>query len=163
MRYLVEAHINQRWQPSKSRAIGDKISVKRASRALFSGYKMAAYREESTDLGARNSGQKRPFKICNASRDGKKGIACSTLEELKRISSVRFMLSANCRVFLESDGTEVDNEEYFQFVTPQTLFMVTESNEKWIKPMEILPGGYIKVRSMCVSVLNTRWSVDNVF
>ena len=123
---------------------------------------MAAYREESTDLGAGNSGQKRPFKICNASRDGKKGIACSTLEELKRISSVRFMLSANCRVFLESDGTEVDNEEYFQFVRPQTLFMVTESNEKWIKPVEVLPGGY-KARSMCVSVLNTLWSVDSVF
>jgi len=86
-----------------------------------------------------NTGQKRPFKICNSSREGKKGIACSSLQELKDISRERFLLGPECRVFLESDGTEVDNEEYFQFLPPQTLFMVTENNERWIKTAEDTP------------------------
>ena len=109
---------------------------------------MAAHGEGSQNIGGRHSGQKRPFKICDSSREGKKGIVCLSLEELKTISSERFMLTANCRVFLESDGTEVDSEEYFQFVTPQTLFMVTESNEKWVKPAEILPGEYGILKNM---------------
>ena len=89
-----------------------------------------------------NTEQKRPFKICNSSREGKKGIACSSLQELKNISRERFLLGPECRVFLESDGTEVDNEEYFQFLPPQTLFMVTESNEHWIKSSDDLPSTF---------------------
>jgi DNA fragmentation factor alpha subunit len=96
---------------------------------------MAANEGEILNL-AGNTGHKRPFKICNSSREGKKGIACSSLEELKSISRERFKLGPDCRVFLESDGTEVDNEEYFQFLPPQTLFMATESNEHWIKSAE---------------------------
>ena len=80
--------------------------------------------------------EKRPFKICNSSREEKKGVACSSFEELKNISRERFMLGPDCRVFLESDGTEVDSDEYFQFLPPQTLFMVTQSSEKWAKSTE---------------------------
>ncbi len=104
---------------------------------------MAANEAEIQNLAGINTSRKRPFKICNSSREGKKGIACSSLEELKNISSERFMLNPDCRVFLESDGTEVDNEEYFQFLPPQTLFMVTESNEHWVKSADdIIPSKF---------------------
>ena len=75
----------------------------------------------------------RPFKICDTSRERRKGIVCSTLQELRNISCEQFGLQPDCRVFLESDGTEVVSDEYFQFLPPQTLFMVTESNRKWVK------------------------------
>ena len=95
--------------------------------------------------------QKRPFKICNSSRESKKGIACSSLEELKSISCERFMLNPDCRVFLESDGTEVDNEEYFQFLPSQTLFMVTESNEHWVKSADDIPSKFSSFKHMHLS------------
>ena len=75
---------------------------------------------------------KRPFKICNSERINKKGIVCSDLEDLKRISCEHFSLTNGCRAFLESDGTEIVNDEYFQFLPVQTLFMVTSVKEQWV-------------------------------
>lgn len=80
---------------------------------------------------ATESKPNRPFKICSMSRDNKKGIVCSSLEELKCLSRSRLGLNEDCRVYLECDGTEVDSEEYFQFLPPQTLFLVANSNEHW--------------------------------
>ena len=88
---------------------------------------------------------KRPFKICNSERNVKKGIVCDTLEELKRISCERFSLSDDCRLFLESDGTEVDNNEYLQFLPPQTLFMVTDVDGQWVKNETESLGRFRKV------------------
>ena len=75
---------------------------------------------------------KRPFKICNSERINKKGIVCSDLEDLKRISCEHFSLTNGCHAFLESDGTEIVNDEYFQFLPVQTLFMVTSVKEQWV-------------------------------
>ncbi|XP_046851952.1 cell death activator CIDE-3-like [Xenia sp. Carnegie-2017] len=80
---------------------------------------------------ATESKPNRPFKICSMSRDNRKGIVCSSLEELKCLSRSRLGLNEDCRVYLECDGTEVDSEEYFQFLPPQTLFLVANSNEHW--------------------------------
>ncbi|XP_028400164.1 DNA fragmentation factor subunit alpha-like [Dendronephthya gigantea] len=87
----------------------------------------------SSEGNERGLQRSRPFKICDSSRERKKGIVCSTLQELRSISCEQFMLQPDCRVFLESDGTEVVCDEYFQFLPPQTLFMVTASNGKWVK------------------------------
>ena len=75
---------------------------------------------------------KQAFKICNSERKNKKGIVCSNLEDLKRISCEHFSLTNGCRAFLESDGTEIVNDEYFQFLPVQTLFMVTSVKEQWV-------------------------------
>lgn len=33
----------------------------------------------------------------------------------------------NCRVYLAKDGTEVEDETYFETIEPQTLFVITST------------------------------------
>ena len=75
---------------------------------------------------------KRPFKICNSERKNKKGIVCSDLEDLKRMSCEHLSLTNGCRAFLESDGTEIADDEYFQCLSVQTLFVVTSVEGQWL-------------------------------
>lgn len=34
----------------------------------------------------------------------------------------------NCRVYLAKDGTEVQDEAYFETIEPQTLFIIAEAD-----------------------------------
>lgn len=40
------------------------------------------------------------------------------------------------KIVLESDGTEVDEEEYFSTLEQNTCFMILKENEDWIPPSE---------------------------
>lgn len=40
------------------------------------------------------------------------------------------------KIVLERDGTEVDEEEYFSTLEPNTCFMILKENEDWIPPSE---------------------------
>ena len=35
------------------------------------------------------------------------------------------------RIVLESDGTEVDDEDYFHTLPPQTVFVILQKGEEW--------------------------------
>ncbi|XP_050309215.1 DNA fragmentation factor subunit alpha-like [Anthonomus grandis grandis] len=78
----------------------------------------------------------KPFKICNNSREIRKGIVACSLEDLT--SKVRDKLDLvsdnNFTVVLEADGTEIDDEEYFATLDPNTSLMVLTSNQKWSPP-----------------------------
>lgn len=76
--------------------------------------------------------RRRPFKVCNSDRTRTTGIVAESLQELKeRASSKLGAIAANCRVFLDSDGTEIDEEEYFSFLEDQTKLMIVSDGEEW--------------------------------
>ena len=77
--------------------------------------------------------RRRPFKVCNSDRTRTIGMVLQSLEELKDRAGNKFGLTpTNCRVFLEKDGTEIDNEEYFRILDDQTKLMVVNDGEEWM-------------------------------
>ncbi|KOB64719.1 Cell death activator CIDE-B [Operophtera brumata] len=74
----------------------------------------------------------KPYKICDVNRDKKKGIVALSLEDLlAKVPEKLGLPSENLTVALESDGTEVDDEEYFSTLDPDTSLMILHGNEKW--------------------------------
>lgn len=74
----------------------------------------------------------KPYKICDVNRDKKKGIVAESLEDiLSKVPEKLGLPSEHLTVVLESDGTEVDDEEYFATLEPDTSLMVLHGQEKW--------------------------------
>lgn len=74
------------------------------------------------------------YKVCNTQRTKRKGLTAGTLEELieKGCDKLGISLSvSNCHVYLDSDGTEVDEEDYFKTLESQTVFMIATEEEIW--------------------------------
>ena len=65
---------------------------------------------------------KRPFKIANASKDKRKCVMVSCLDELRWLSKSKLDLKPEAKVsiFLEKDGTEVDDQNYFEKLSEHT-------------------------------------------
>ena len=81
--------------------------------------------------------RRRPYKVCNSERTKTTGIVAESLQELKDRASSKFgATAANFRVFLDSDGTEIDEEEYFSFLEDQTKFMIVSEGEEWTAGQE---------------------------
>lgn len=74
----------------------------------------------------------KPYKICDVNRDKKKGIVAASLEDLLTKVPEKLGLPVdNLTVVLESDGTEVDDEDYFSTLDPDTSLMILHGQEKW--------------------------------
>ncbi|XP_028659612.1 cell death activator CIDE-A [Erpetoichthys calabaricus] len=76
--------------------------------------------------------QLRPFRVCNYDRSSRKGVVAGTLDDL--ISKALAALPHRTRsvtLVLEEDGTVVDNEEFFQSLEMNTLFMLLEEGKRW--------------------------------
>ena len=81
--------------------------------------------------------RRRPYKICNSERTKTTGIVAESLQELKDRASSKFgVTAANRRLFLESDGAEIDEEEYFCFLEDQTKLMIVSEGEEWTAVQE---------------------------
>lgn len=76
----------------------------------------------------------RPFKICNSTREIRKGIVASSLEDLtlKVQEKLDVAIDNNFTVVLEGDGTEIDDEEYFATLDANTSLMILTANQKWV-------------------------------
>lgn len=48
----------------------------------------------------------------------------------------KFGASPGMKIVLESDGTEVDEEEYFSTLEQNTCFMILKEEEDWIPPSQ---------------------------
>ena len=71
---------------------------------------------------------KRPFKIANASKVKRKCVMASCLDELQWLSKSKLDLNPEAKVsiFLEKDGTEVDDQTFFEKLSEQTRFVAKE-------------------------------------
>lgn len=78
----------------------------------------------------------KPFKIWNADRTLRKSVVANSLQQIVDIgkSKLEISPSASTRVVLECDGTEVEDEEYFAFMQPNTVFQLLQVTEKWRPP-----------------------------
>jgi len=76
---------------------------------------------------------RKPYKVLDRTRTFKKGVMASSLEEF--ILSARRKLSyppdKELVVVLEEDGTEVDEDDYFQTLESNTTLMLLFSDDKW--------------------------------
>ncbi|KAL3277016.1 hypothetical protein HHI36_012378 [Cryptolaemus montrouzieri] len=75
--------------------------------------------------------QGKPFKITNSSRDTRKGVVALSLEDLCSKVNEKLNIEGNITIVLESDGTEIDDEEYFATLEPHTSLMILTKDEKW--------------------------------
>ena len=71
---------------------------------------------------------KRPFKIANASKRLRKCVMVSCLDELRWLSKSKLDLKPEAKVsiFLEKDGTEVDDQKYFEKLSEHTRLVAKE-------------------------------------
>lgn len=54
------------------------------------------------------------------------------LRELQKKSMEKFGKTGMPRIHLDSDGTEIDDEDYFQTLEPNTELIAVFSGEQWV-------------------------------
>ena len=71
---------------------------------------------------------RRPFKITNASRVLRRCVMASCLDELEWLSKSKLDINPQAKVsmFLEKDGTEIDDQSFFEKISDHTRFVAKE-------------------------------------
>lgn len=70
--------------------------------------------------------------IKDVTRNNCKGVVATTLEEVKAKAAEKFAKVDVPNIHLDSDGTEVDDEDYFQTLEPNTELVAVFTGEQWI-------------------------------
>ncbi|XP_049547507.1 DNA fragmentation factor subunit alpha isoform X1 [Anopheles darlingi] len=79
---------------------------------------------------------KKPYKVKDVTRAIKKAVVAGTLEEVRTKAAEKFGHSELPNIHLDSDGTEVDDEDYFQTLEPNAELIAVFSGEQWIDPTQ---------------------------
>ena len=76
---------------------------------------------------------RKPYKVLDRTRSAKKGVMASSLEEFVQSSrrKLSYPFDKDLLVVLEEDGTEVDEDDYFQTLEPNTTLMLLYAGDKW--------------------------------
>jgi len=76
---------------------------------------------------------RKPYKVLDRTRSVKKGVMAATLEELVGRGKEKLGYSDNTDVYavLEEDGTEVDEDDYFQTLSNNTTLMLLYVGDRW--------------------------------
>lgn len=87
--------------------------------------------------------KQRPYKVWTCDRQTRKAVMASNLRELKERGSARLGFpGSDVRIVLESDGTEVEDDIYFQTIDRDTIFLLLCPGERWLPPgVEALRAG----------------------
>uniref|UniRef100_A0A182JPX1 CIDE-N domain-containing protein n=1 Tax=Anopheles christyi TaxID=43041 RepID=A0A182JPX1_9DIPT len=72
------------------------------------------------------------LKIKDVTRAIKKAVVAGTLEEVRSKAAEKFGRTNLPNIHLDSDGTEVDDEDYFQTLEPNAELIAVFSGEQWI-------------------------------
>lgn len=86
-----------------------------------------------------NEDIQRPYKITDSKRERKVGVVAKSLEDIK--SKAKDKLSNNSdkiKIVLESDGTEIDEEDYFSTLENNTALMALFDDEKWSQVRQVV-------------------------
>ncbi|BFG03886.1 DNA fragmentation factor subunit alpha [Drosophila madeirensis] len=89
---------------------------------------------ETTSSSGNSS--KKPFKVKDVTRNIKKAVCAASLEEIRDKVAEKF---GKCdeeapTIHLDSDGTEIDDEEYFRTLDENTELVAVFPGEHWIDP-----------------------------
>ncbi|XP_034248392.1 uncharacterized protein LOC117649606 [Thrips palmi] len=79
---------------------------------------------------------KQPFKIWDSQRNLRKGLVVSSFEELVVRGKEKLGVPANeaARLVLESDGTQVEDGEYFRTLPNNSVLLLLRPGERWRPP-----------------------------
>ena len=82
------------------------------------------------------SNVQRPYKVWSSDRQTRKSITASNLNEfkLRAAEKLGYKHYSNLKVVLEEDGTEVEDEAYFQSAEKDTVFLLLRDKESWLAP-----------------------------
>lgn len=72
-----------------------------------------------------------PLQVKDVTRQIKKAVVAGNLQELQKKSSDKFGKSEMPQIHLDSDGTEIDDEDYFQTLEPNAELIAVFSGEQW--------------------------------
>ncbi|XP_064461314.1 uncharacterized protein LOC135371184 isoform X2 [Ornithodoros turicata] len=111
----------------------------------------------SEDLGGR------PHKVWSCDRQTRKCVVVSTLEDLrlKGAAKLGYSNSSELKIVLEIDGTEVEDENYFQLAERDTVFQMLQPNEKWLPPgVEALRAAITAIPRIVCDAIATLELVD---
>ncbi|XP_059622369.1 DNA fragmentation factor subunit alpha [Phlebotomus argentipes] len=78
---------------------------------------------------------RKPYKVKDVTRNIKKAVVAATLEEVKIKAAEKFdKTEVQPTIHLDSDGTEIDDEEYFQTLEPNAELIAVFPGEQWMDP-----------------------------
>ena len=71
---------------------------------------------------------RKPFRVANADKTIRKGVMASCLDELQWLAKQKLDLKGDAKVslFLEKDGTEVEEQNFFEKLSDHTRFIAKE-------------------------------------
>ncbi|BES93858.1 CIDE-N domain [Nesidiocoris tenuis] len=76
-----------------------------------------------------------PYKIVDVTREKRFGIVANSLESLtNRAVNKLGIVDESIKVVLEQDGTEVDEEDYFNTLEKNTSLMILTHDQNWAPP-----------------------------
>lgn len=81
---------------------------------------------------------RKPYKIKDVTRCIKKSIVAGSLEEIRSRAVEKFGKEDLPNIHLDCDGTEIDDEDYFQTLEPNTELIAVFPGEKWTDPTQYL-------------------------
>ncbi|TDG51106.1 hypothetical protein AWZ03_002469 [Drosophila navojoa] len=78
---------------------------------------------------------RKPFKVKDVTRNIKKAVCAASLEEIRTKVAEKFdKCEQQPTIHLDSDGTEIDDEEYFRTLDENTELVAVFPGEHWIDP-----------------------------
>ncbi|XP_076318746.1 uncharacterized protein LOC143229824 isoform X1 [Tachypleus tridentatus] len=104
-----------------------------------------------------------PYKVWSCHRETRKAVVAASLSDLRIKGGERLGYSnpSELKVVLESDGTEVEDENYFKTVDRDTIFILLRPDEQWFPPsMETLRAAITAIPRIVCDVINSLELVD---
>ena len=116
---------------------------------------------------------RRPYKVLDRTRSVKKGVMASSLEEFITSAQRKLCYSPDTAVVvvLEEDGTEVDEDDYFQTLDPNTCLMLLHAGDRW-SPFSAVALGmsylgqsylhtiFLNIPHICLSTTNGHFHIS---
>lgn len=78
------------------------------------------------------------LQVKDVTRNNCKGVVAASLDEVKAKVAEKFGKTDIPNIHLDSDGTEIDDEDYFQTLEPNTELVAVFTGEQWIDVSKIL-------------------------
>ncbi|EDW00728.1 DNA fragmentation factor subunit alpha [Drosophila grimshawi] len=89
----------------------------------------------AVEITTNASDSKMPFKVKDVTRNIKKAVCAASLEEIRTKVAEKFdKYEEQPTIHLDSDGTEIDDEEYFRTLDENTELVAVFPGEHWIDP-----------------------------
>lgn len=104
---------------------------------------------------------KRPFKLWDGRRSVRKGLVVGSLEELVQRGRDKLGVSVGepVRLVLESDGTQVEDAEYFRTLPANTILLLLRPGERWLPAgVDVIRAGRYSPPTASPSTQSLTWS-----